>query len=412
MNFYPFSRTQLYLALVIGLLAVIVRLGIFAVYPASSLAGGDRTAFWSYAQGIASGHGFRSTLEPWLADRPPLYSYFLAGVFLLLGENRQIVFVAQAVLGSVAALLFYLCAVRMMANTRGFIGGVIFAVWPHLLLFTKQILTEALYIPLLVMLIAMLVLPPKQDRLLYPQWIGAGVLLGLVALTRREAVLPASLIVLLFGWLELRDNRRSFATACIIIAIACGVVMTPWLVRNQIELGSPVLSSSGGVNFMVGNNPIAQGAYSSPPAEWNEQFAGLGELERDQKAWKLALAWIQEHPADFLRLIPLKFVTLWGPAHNVVMDGVDVILLPFYILGLARVIQHRQGWQAVSVIALTFIICISLVGMAFVGAWRYRLAVYPGLVLLAAFGIPDLWLEKSRQSFECEYQRIFPHTAK
>ena len=141
---------HLWIACALGIAALLLRVVFVFAYPVSSLAGADPVAYWSFAQGIASGQGFRSTFEPWLADRPPLYSIFLAINFILFGESHVQVFIAQSILGAVATAVFYICAVRVMRAGRGFIAGLFFALFPHFLLFTKQILTESLYIPVLI----------------------------------------------------------------------------------------------------------------------------------------------------------------------------------------------------------------------------------------------------------------------
>jgi len=385
MNDIVFSRKQIAIAILIGLLALIARGIFFLMYSSHPIAGGDPTAFWSYAQAIASGQGFRSTFEPWLADRPPLYSYFLAGIFLLFGESKTAVFAVQAVLGALAASLFYLCASRLLDDLSSVVAGLLFAILPHFLLFTQQILTEAIYIPLWVFLLASLLFPNKNGVSFKPLLV-TGILLGLLALVRREAVLPGSLIAVLLIWLRTRPDVKAVVVRSTFVFTIAGLVLLPWLARNYRLLGRPVLSSSAGVNFMVGNNPLGNGAYTPPPPDWQAQFQGLGELERDQKAWDLSVQWIKGNLFDFLHLLPKKFAVLWGPAHNLFLDGTDLLLIPLYILGLFRLTLRKQDWESVTVISLLPALTITMIGLIFVGGWRYRLMVYPGLLLLAGYG--------------------------
>lgn len=380
-----FSRKQILVAVIIGMLAILLRLALLRFYTPDPMAGGDPMAFWTFAQGIVRGDGFRSTFEPWLADRPPLYSYFLAGIFLLFDESKSAVFLIQALLGAVSASLFYLCTSRLLDDWGSLVAGVLFAFWPHFLLFAEQILTEAIYIPIWIFLLAsLLFLRPGQittRNLILP-----GLLLGLLALVRREAVLPGSMIAILTLAITAKKDWKALAFRSVTVLVVAGLVLLPWLARNACLLGRPVLSSSGGVNFMVGNNPLSKGGYTPPPAEWQSQFQGLGELARDQKAWELSLKWIQENPAAFLRLLPRKIAVLWGPAHNWVLDGADVILVPFYLVGLGRLFKRRNAWDSVAIISLVPVFTITLIALVFVGGWRYRLLVYPGLLLLAAYG--------------------------
>lgn len=392
MTLYPLKRQSIWIAVGILLVALSIRFVFIAFYPANSLAGGDPVAFWSFAQGIASGQGFRSSVEPWLADRPPLYSYFLAGIFLIFGEDRLMAFVFQAIAGSIATFFFSLVATRIIGLSRGFAAGILFALFPHFLLFTKQILTESIYVPLLVFLLAVLILPNTYRLLVL--WLVAGILIGLLALVRREALLPAVLVFAFLGWFRSSGDRRQFVMACAVSGTVAVLTVLPWLIRNQIVLGSPVLSSSSGINFLVGNNPNARGFYTPIPSEWMNEFRGLDELARDRKAWELSVGWIRSDPLAFLRLLPGKVFALWGPAHNPVVDASDLLLIPFYVLGIIRLFRHYPGWQMIASIVVPLFLCNLLVGLIFVGGWRYRLAVYPGLLLLAVYGIPEQWIAK------------------
>ncbi len=380
-----FFKRQIIVAVIIGLLALGIRLAFLIIYIPEPMAGGDPTAFWTFAQGIARGDGFRSTFEPWLADRPPLYPYFLAGIFLLFGESKAVVFLIQALFGALSASLFYLCAYRLLDEWGSLVAGVLFACWPHFLFFTQQILTEAIYIPLWIFLLTSLLVPvPGNNRV--RKMVLTGLLLGLLAMVRREAILPGGLIILLTiimdkegGW---KTRIIRFGTVIIVTAL----VLLPWLVRNGHLLGKPVLSSSGGINFMVGNNPLARGGYTPPPVEWQAQFQGLEELARDKKAWELSLEWIRENPTDFVWLLPQKVVLLWGPANNWILDGADLTLIPLYLLGLVRLFKRRQAWKSIALVSLLPAFIISLIAIVFLGMWRYRLIVYPGLLLLAGYG--------------------------
>lgn len=393
MTLYPLSRSHLRLALLVGALALIIRLVFVAVYPVNIIAGSDSTAYWSFAQGIADGRGFRSDFEPWVADRPPLYSYFLAGLFAVVGENRTAVFVVQAVLGAVAAALFCLCAMRLLGTGRGLFGGLLFAILPHFLIFTQQILTEGLFLLLFVAVLAVLLLP-EGDKFRGWQWALIGILLGLIALEKRETVAPVGVLTLLLLYFRLKPRGRWMMQALALTAVFAGLVILPWILRNWQVLGKPVFSSSGGINFLVGNNPDARGEYTPAPDDWQPYFDGLTELERDSMAWNLSLTWIRENPNDFLALLPMKLVAMWEGAHNAVIDGAELLLIPLYLLGILRILRRQENWQIVTLIVVLLLLTTTLINLVFVGGWRYRVGVYPGLLLLAAYGLPGQWLER------------------
>lgn len=386
-NLFFYTPTKIALFLVF--FAFLARVTFIEFYHVQPLAGGDPKAFWSFAEGIFDGVGFRSPIEPWVADRPPLYSYFLAGIFLLFGKDQLLVFMTQGLLASIASGVFFLGATRILDKLGSLVGGLFFAVFPAILFFTKQILTEAIYIPIWVFLfVSLLYLKEKPNVKILA--FGTGIFLGLLALVRREALLPGGILVITLLWDSPSYQWKNKLQQYAIIFITTGLVILPWLVRNYQVLGKPVLSSSGGYNFMVGNNPYADGAYSPPPPDWQVQFQGKTELERDALAWKLSLEWIREHPDDFLRLLPKKYLVLWGLSHNLVLDFGDATLILLCIPGLVRLLQRRTHWKEIAIISLVPVLTTTLVGVVFVGAWRYRQLVYPGLIMLAGYGITQL----------------------
>ena len=88
------------------------------------------------------------------ADRqslmPPLYPAFLAVVYFCLGHNWLAVQLIQVVLGAVTCVLIYLIA-RHLTNQRvGWIASLIAVGYPTLILFTREILTETLFLFFLV----------------------------------------------------------------------------------------------------------------------------------------------------------------------------------------------------------------------------------------------------------------------
>jgi 4-amino-4-deoxy-L-arabinose transferase-like glycosyltransferase len=384
MNGIPFSRRQVFIAILFGLFAFIIRLLFILFYSNNPLAGGDSVAFWSYADSISKGHGFRSALEPWLADRPPLYSYFLAVIFILGGKYQYTVFLVQAVLWSYTTFIFYLSMTKIMDGIGSLFAGLLFAIFPHFLLFTKEILTEAIYIPIWVFLLTCLLFIKIKVEAKY--LFGTGIFLGLLALVRREAILPGGIMVIVLLGIYYGANWRKIILILSIIFSVAGLVILPWLIRNYFALGKPVLSSSAGVNFMVGNNPLGNGAYTPPPPDWQVQFKGLSELERNQRAWDLSFQWIRRNPMDFLNLLPKKLLVLWGPAYNLILDSVDFFLFLCCLPGLIRVVQRKDSWNVIGVISLLPVLTTTLIGLVFVGAWRYRLIVYPGLIVLAGYG--------------------------
>jgi hypothetical protein len=99
-----------------------------------------------------------------------------------------------------------------------------------------------------------------------------------------------------------------------VAGLVAGVVLTPWIVRNSIVVGSPVLSSDGGRALWVGNNEWTLAIYpedSIDKAE-NKAFRELPDdfrkriLERkDDEVGQSAL--YRERAMDYIRSDPGAF---------------------------------------------------------------------------------------------------------
>src|SRR5262249_45529527 len=150
---------------------------------------------------------------------------FLAAIYSAarpLGIDRWVAArLAQAVLGTVIAVLIGAIALRLWGRRTGLIALALAAVYPPLILFSGALMTEPLLIALLLGSVVALL-----DRRL----IVAGVLAGLAVLTRSNAILL--LAPLAVGALVARPHRRLLHAAAF-VAIALAVV-SPWTIRNAV----------------------------------------------------------------------------------------------------------------------------------------------------------------------------------
>jgi hypothetical protein len=82
----------------------------------------------------------------------------------------------------------------------------------------------------------------------------------------------------------------------LVVTVMLGLVMTPWLIRNHSLFGLWVpVSTSGGANLWMGNNPATTGFYQEPPA----RPAGVNEAQQDRALKDLAVDYIAREPVSF-----------------------------------------------------------------------------------------------------------------
>ena len=111
---------------------------VFAV-TVKPIAGADSVIYKETAHNIRS-EGVHYSGEGY-AFRPPVYSYFIAAVYAVGGESDRSLFLAQAVIGAISAVLLYSCLHRW-SMIAGVLASAFFSVHPLMLFYTEQALTE------------------------------------------------------------------------------------------------------------------------------------------------------------------------------------------------------------------------------------------------------------------------------
>ena len=103
-----------------------------------------------HARAIAAGDGYPES--GYVVDggpsalRPPGYPYFLGGAYALSGDSVELGRLANAALGALAVLLLYLLANRIWGRRVGLVAAALAAVFPPLVLPSRDLLSEPLFI--------------------------------------------------------------------------------------------------------------------------------------------------------------------------------------------------------------------------------------------------------------------------
>ena len=208
----------------------------------------DAAQYFDLARNIVNGHGYAMTfpqleLHP-TAFRPPGYPYLLAAVLKVFGVDYGVGpgRALSLVCGLVAIALVYLLVRRISTPIAALVAGLCMALYPPLLANDTVLLTESLSLALLAGVLLALVVR---------RWPLAAVLCGLLILTRASAqylmILLALWVLWQLGW------KRALGFLAIVAA-----VLSPWFIRNQIQLGSPYFVTSNGFNLAGTYSPAAR----------------------------------------------------------------------------------------------------------------------------------------------------------
>ncbi len=255
----------------------------------------------------------------------------------------------------------------------------------------------------------LLTAPPPGDRRWLPSLLAAGLAIGAAALIRPAALSLLAVVPFVLG--PRSTPWRALAGGTLLALVGAAVVVTPWVVRNAVRVGTPTIATNAGLDFWIGNHEGATGLWGMPPPDvFPRVSTDLREQERHDYRRGLELGWrfIREHPLGALRLLPVKAYHLytddaqavtttesWGEtpflsdggrrALRGLTDGFYYFVAAGAVAGLVLPVggaQRRRWPLAVALGAWT------LVHLAFFGEPRFHLPVTPIMAVLAA----PVWL--------------------
>jgi 4-amino-4-deoxy-L-arabinose transferase-like glycosyltransferase len=405
-------------------LALVLRLAhLWAVHDQPFVAGlaMDSQEYDRWAQRIAAGDWMGSEVF----FQAPLYPYLLAFVYTLLGHRLALVYLLQIVLAVAGCWALYRAGRAMDSERTGLAAALLAAVYGPFLFYDAQLLKESLAVTAVSFLLW--ALAAARARPSAARWLGAGAILGILALLRENALLLVPFLLPL-AWRG-EDRWTGLARRGGALVAGLAILLLPVALRNGI-VGGVFLptTSQGGVNFYIGNHAGADGTYQpivpgkqipelerKEPARLAEQALGrrLSAGEVSNYWLGKALGWARENPGGFLRLQLRKLGMFWSWYEW--PDAVDYyyvktvspplrLPLPEFggsvILALTGLVLARRrlnpfgpallfafGWMVSTVIFFLFA--------------RYRLPAVPALLLLGGVAlaeIPTAWRSRRPQA--------------
>jgi len=360
--------------------------------------------------------------------RGPLYPYLLAFFLKISGGSLLVVRIFQALIGSGSAVLVYLLGGKIISKKAGLIAGFAYALYGTIIFYEAMLLIPVLFIFLNLLAVYFLL---KYKGLYEPQkWLIAGLVLGLAAIARPNILLlvPLFLIWIYVTISDKGDIKKKLTIAAIYLAGLLIPVLSVTL-RNYIVTGETILiSSQGGVNFYIGNNPDTEGlTMLMPEIDLNEALpwtdftqatreAAESEVGHELSAseessfWtKKALEFIWNNPGQFFGITFKKLVYFLVGFEN--SDQSDIydnrryssiysillwkkvicfpfgLILPFCLVGMVHLWKKRKELSLFYIFIIGYIPTVIL----FLVTARHRLPVIPFMLLFAAAGAFAIW---------------------
>ncbi|MBI2506338.1 MAG: tetratricopeptide repeat protein [Candidatus Latescibacteria bacterium] len=376
----------------------------------------DAKVFLEQARQIAAGQ-FWGRPEPFW--QPPLYTYFLAGIcWLFPASYFTAIRLAQMLLGSGSCLLTYLVARRVLPPGPARLAGILAAAYSMFFYYEGELLAVPLEVFLDLLLLHRLQEALQSGR--GRDWAAAGALAGLAALARPNILLFVGALLLWWGWCARRADpaawHRPLARRWAQFLLPLLLVVLPVSLRNYLVGGEwTFISTNGGVNFYLGNNPDYDRTVAIHPGrQWEDLVmepvrAGLTRAgEKSAYFYGKAFDYILAQPLDWLGLLLKKTYLFWsGPElkrnqdiyyarrHSLLLSTLlwdRLIAFPFGLLGPLGLLGLAWSWRRpeFALLCLYVLAYTASVVLFFVAA-RYRMPVLPVLLIFAAAALAELW---------------------
>jgi tetratricopeptide (TPR) repeat protein len=374
---------------------------------------GDGRVYDEWAQRIAAGD--------WLGQgvfyQAPLYPYFLGVLQFVVGHNLWLIRFGQIIVGAFSCAVIYLVGKNLFSRAAGIAAGLLLAIYAPAIFFDVLIEKSILDIILLSLLLFILLDSGMESH--WAKWFAAGALLGLLGLSRENALILVPVIAL---WLLLQFANQPLALRARWLGLFFAgllLVLFPVGLRNLTVGGEFKLTTSQlGANFYIGNNPAANGTYGSirniihenqlegPDAKrLAERALGRTLTAGEVSSYWLgqALEYVRAQPTKWLRLLGLKWLLVWNAREIEDSDDFYIyqswswllkllgwinnfgILAPLAAVGLWLT---RDRWRYLWPLYVMILALAASVAIFYVFG-RYRYPLVPLLVLFAGAGVVE-----------------------
>jgi len=351
----------------------------------------------------------------------PGYPYLLAVLYKIAGYGPFLPALLQALLEAGTGTLIYKISVGIFSGTglrRAQIVGVLAALgWAFFVpaqTYAVVLMPTAWLIFIFWLILWRIVswknVPTKWEALVL------GLLVGLAATAIATILFLIPLLVsaiLIKPAISIHSQLRARMSVLVLLFLGAAAGTSPCWVHNCFIAHDRVfLSAHSGINFWIGNNPVANGYPRFPPGLRAGQAAMLQDsidaaesaaghpLKRGEvsRYWSAkARDYIERYPLAWLRLLTLKLRTFWSAFQYDDLSIITIlreqkVTLPGIYFGLVAAFAVPAmvlGWKAIPV-GRWVISAIALQMLALLPVFtteRYRLPVVPGLLIFAAFGL-------------------------
>lgn len=393
-------------ALALLLVALLVRVG-YVLYTPHYVARIDAASYDLLARGLAQGHGWVLGAS---AYRPPGYPFFLAAIYKLVGvphgswTDPRLV---QALVSTLTVALIGVLALRVAGRAAMLLSMAIAAVYTPLVLVGVSLMTESLFVPLV--LAATICALESRTATRRGRWIvAAGLLTGLAALTRGNGIAVGLALAVVVWTGRPRMSRRAIAAPAVLLAVMA-ITIVPWTIRNAFAQHAfvPVTTELGTTLTGTYNDASARhhfiwkvGGYRNY-ASIKHKLRGVSEATRNSHLISAVIHYLGQHPTyvaqavfwNTMRLLDFQGLFVARRSAHADTDAsagfANLGVFTFWVVGLFALLGVLSATaRAVPKVlwSVPLVIWASEAPIT-TGTPRFRAALDPFVILLAALAV-------------------------
>lgn len=414
---------------ILPIVATVLRLAYVATLPPTNIVTfeADPITYDQIARNILSGRGYSGASfyyapgsDTLTSFWDPLYPYFLAAIYSVAGLSVPAVRIVQSIIGGVSVGLIAHVGNRLGSSGTGLIASAWATIYPFFFYYTGQLLTETLYIGLILATVALGIEAIHRRRAGW--FVALGVAGGLASLGRAEAF---AFTIAYVAWCAKRsvsepgakglggskagqnpsplEGQHSWSAAIsarissgwvplITVGwLAMAIPIAPWAIRNYITFDRPILTTTKlGYNLYKYYHPLMTADQTVRTVPFPE-FGTMTEPERADLMQRIGIGYMIEDPLRTATFMVSKFFLLFKliPSNDATRGYALVsllsygILLPFMATGaMMALLRGKAWWPLLGYVAFN----IASKTAVFAGI-RLRMQIEPFLLILAAFAV-------------------------
>ncbi len=357
----------------------------------------DEVDYLALGTSIASGDGFATANGEPTAFRPPGYPLLLAGLEHIGCNTVAEIRLAQVFISTLTLFFLFLLSLKIAGPVAALVSTAVAAGYPYFIFGAGTLYPLTCFSFALVASIYFMLSQKKMHVAL------AGLLMGAAILMRTSAVVLAFSVIVWLFFMMRRSIKKYFSTA-IIYGLALTIVVAPWLIRNYTVFGKPMLSSNGGRNLWLGNNPKSTantGSDIAMPPELEARIAAATEVEADAIYAAEAKEFIKANPWHAFKLSAQKGVAFWRldpspttegyPRYKNIYSMLSIVsVAPVFLLAILGIFLADREHKKIMLLWILFALSFTALHAVYISKVRFRLPLDYFFIIMTGSAVATL----------------------